>query len=238
MVKKGKAKRAATLEDKINARREKYGKQKLKRAILSFFASCDEDDSGYLEAHEFVVAQTVIAEIAGDDFDAEAARHMSEEVKKLTGTGGHVSPKEFEKTMMDLCEVIPRNADEIINELAEKAAVIVAQVRRELAMELRKFFKAIDADHSGYLDEGEIELIVTKAKECAAKDSDNHAAKAFQEVDFQEILSMDALDKSKDGKVEISEFVDKFIELGKKMKVPKRDIIAKLREFMQTPSPS
>uniref|UniRef100_A0A7S4RTF6 EF-hand domain-containing protein n=1 Tax=Alexandrium monilatum TaxID=311494 RepID=A0A7S4RTF6_9DINO len=138
-----KKKRGSTLADKIESRRLRYNNQRLERAILTFFAACDEDDSGFLEAHEFVIAQAVIAEMAGNAFDDDAANDMFADVRKFDKSGDNlVSPKEFKQTMMEMCEVIPRNAEEIIQELAQRTATVAMQMRREVVMVLRKFFKA------------------------------------------------------------------------------------------------
>uniref|UniRef100_A0A7S4RS37 EF-hand domain-containing protein n=1 Tax=Alexandrium monilatum TaxID=311494 RepID=A0A7S4RS37_9DINO len=218
-----KKKRGSTLADKIESRRLRYNNQRLERAILTFFAACDEDDSGFLEAHEFVIAQAVIAEMAGNAFDDDAANDMFADVRKFDKSGDNlVSPKEFKQTMMEMCEVIPRNAEEIIQELAQRTATVAMQMRREVVMVLRKFFKALDLDHSGYLDQDEMVMLVDITKECAKQTLGEQA---------EEFFSLERFDTSRDGKVELEEFVDHLLTWAKGMKVPKRDILARIKDY-------
>lgn len=221
-----------TLADKIDKRREKYGNQKLTRAIRLFFTSCDEDDSGFLEVHEFVVAQTVIAEIAGDAFDDDAAKKMFEDVKTFDKSGDNlVSLEEFEQTIMELVQVIPRNGDEIVNELAHRASLVATTMRRTIAMELRKFFRVLDEDNSGYLDRQEMDHLVEMTKACARKELGSADA-------AEEFLSWESFDTSKNGKVEVGEFVEHLMEFAKVVKIPKRDILTKLQEYQEAAATS
>mmetsp|Transcript_82457 Transcript_82457/g.191558 ORF Transcript_82457/g.191558 Transcript_82457/m.191558 type:complete len:233 (+) Transcript_82457:195-893(+) len=225
MVKKGKKK--ITLADKIEARRQQYASQKLKQAITCFFASCDEDGNGFMEPHEFVIAQTVLAEIAGECFDDEAATGMFENVRlKAFDAGGTcVTKMEFEKEMLELCAVIPRSADTIVTAMAEKAALVVAQMRREVLLEIRKFFKVLDEDRSGYLDKQEMETLANIAQDLAEQ--------AQKDLGSGEFLTIESFDNSHDGLVELTEFVDHLLDFTKRVKVPKRDIIHRLRELTE-----
>uniref|UniRef100_A0A7S1RR90 EF-hand domain-containing protein n=1 Tax=Alexandrium catenella TaxID=2925 RepID=A0A7S1RR90_ALECA len=222
--KKKRVPKGPTLADRIDKRRTTYANQRLSKAIRLFFTSCDEDDSGFLEAHEFVIAQTVIAEIAGAAFDDDAAKQMFEDIKTFDKSGDNlVDMQEFEQTMMDLVQVIPRNGDEIVNELANRASFVAAQMRREIAMELRKFFRVLDEDNNGYLDEDELESLTKISMECAKNLLGSDEA-------VQTFFSKDSFDTSKNGKVEVNEFVEHLLEFAKAVKIPKREILSRLRD--------
>mmetsp|Transcript_35639 Transcript_35639/g.80515 ORF Transcript_35639/g.80515 Transcript_35639/m.80515 type:complete len:228 (-) Transcript_35639:173-856(-) len=213
-------KKTKTLGEKIEARRAKYDKNKLKNAVASLFAACDEDGNGFVEPHEFVIAQAALAELAGDAFDDEAASLMFDGVQQFDKSGDNkISKKEFEAKMLELCEVLPRNGDEIVNELADKASLISSTARREMALQIRNFFRVLDEDRSGFLDSSEMEFMARLAKDLSGQDVED------------EFLEMDKFERKKDGKVELSEFVEHFFAFTKRLKVPKRDIISKLREL-------
>ena len=58
--------------ERIAARTARVSAHDLENAIRMFFHAIDENGNGKLEPYEFAVAQSVVAQLAGEDFDEEA----------------------------------------------------------------------------------------------------------------------------------------------------------------------
>eukprot|EP00747_Dinoflagellata_sp_TGD_P185274 gnl/TRDRNA2_/TRDRNA2_41728_c0_seq1.p1 gnl/TRDRNA2_/TRDRNA2_41728_c0~~gnl/TRDRNA2_/TRDRNA2_41728_c0_seq1.p1 ORF type:complete len:257 (+),score=98.60 gnl/TRDRNA2_/TRDRNA2_41728_c0_seq1:81-851(+) len=237
----------------LEKKKAKYNKNKLDKAIKEFFRAVDEDGSGFLEPHEFVVAQQVIAEMAGADFDEGASIQAMNDLKKLDKDGDcKISLKEFSEKVTELCEAIMegRTPEEVILELGDRGAVIVSKQKRELTSVLRQLFTAADTDGSGYMDAEEIAEIGKMIAEL----SQDHMGKGWgQEMrssgEFKDWEAVDAFlgdikayDKSAnsgkkkasdaqegDGKVEMSEFIEHFAEIVSLIKLPKSMVITRLK---------
>lgn len=207
------------------ARRKRYADERIKKAIKEFFSAIDEDGNGFLELHEFVVAQGVIAELSGESFDDEAYERSYDQVKAFdTDNDSKISLKEFEVKIKELCEAIPKNSEEIIGGLAEKVAQVVSHTRREVGSEIRQLFRAIDHDHSNSLDPGELQQVIQLAQELGAQQGPE-AQRVVERMGDLNHLTLD------DGKVDVTEFCDFFLSCLREARIPKRDCVERLREL-------
>eukprot|EP00933_Yihiella_yeosuensis_P013189 TRINITY_DN12336_c5_g1_i2.p1 TRINITY_DN12336_c5_g1~~TRINITY_DN12336_c5_g1_i2.p1 ORF type:complete len:229 (+),score=57.66 TRINITY_DN12336_c5_g1_i2:25-711(+) len=221
MAKKRKTK---TLAASIAKRKQKQSKSDLKHAISEFFHSVDSDGSGYLELHEFVVAQAVVAQIAGEWFDDEQATKAFDDVKKLDkNNDDKISLKEFESMMTELMEVIPKNRDEIVAQMAEKVAQVISMSRRELGREIRQYFSTLDVNRDGFIGIDEIKPLDDMVESLAPK----HMTGALQGLTIKDFEK--SKESRKDGQVDINEFVRVFGEKLETLQVPKRELIDKMK---------
>eukprot|EP00927_Polykrikos_kofoidii_P016313 TRINITY_DN17354_c0_g1_i1.p1 TRINITY_DN17354_c0_g1~~TRINITY_DN17354_c0_g1_i1.p1 ORF type:complete len:229 (+),score=61.06 TRINITY_DN17354_c0_g1_i1:106-792(+) len=226
MVKKTKKK--LTLYDKIQARRDRYDGAKLDQAIQELFAAVDEDGSGFLEAHEFVIAQAAVAELAGDDFEEAVADQAFKDIKPFDSDGdSRISLKEFVKKFQELCEVIPCRKDELINSMADAAARANTASRRELAREIRQYFDVLDTDGDRFLGAAELAQLEEILNSLAEQGSAATGAELVANLDIR------SLDKDNNGKVDSQEFVDAFAAKMKLMKVPKTELVQRLRQLRE-----
>jgi len=231
----GKGKRKKSICQSMQQPRSSFGvgedgrclQNRLEHGIKGFFYAVDEDCNGFLEKHEFVVAQTVIAELAGDLFDDDtAARHFEEYEAFDKNRDNHVDVDEFTSRMLDLCEVLPQCREEILEELRKRTATVVAHVRRRVGNELRSIFSAVDVDHSGSLNREELANVSALWKDLALEGLGS--AKAAD--DF---LKFESFDLVQDGKVSVDEFIEHFLDMLKFFKVPKRDVLEKLQNVRE-----
>lgn len=226
-----KKKKRTSAGERIQKRREEQEKNRLKYSLEAFFTACDEDGNHFLEAHEFAVAQTVVAELVGGEaFDDDAAARLFDDVKSFDKSGdSKISMKEFVDHLMNLVDIIPKDTDEIVSQLADKAAKVVANTKREVGSEIRRLFRCVDEDNSGYLDESEIITMGELARDLASGLQQELGSK--EAVD--EFLSLKAFEgkKTTDGKVDLNEFIEHFLNFVHMLKIPKKDIVAKLREM-------
>jgi len=228
MGKRSKKKKQENLFEKIEKRRQQYDDVRLKNAITSFFAACDEDGSGELEPYEFAVAQKVLAEIAEDHFDhAAAARLIEDSTSFVNNHKITIKRDEFCEAMMNICQVLPRHADDIVNELTDSASKMVSRMRREMGAEIRRIFKVLDVDGGGTLDRTEIAVLVEVAEDLAVAAISSLGGRS----QVKEFLSLERFEtsKEKDGQVDMDEFLGHFLEFLQHMKIPKGDVLAKLR---------
>merc|ERR1719253_1455497 len=150
---KRRRRRGGTSMERIAARTARVSAHDLENAIRMFFHAIDENGNGKLEPYEFAVAQSVVAQLAGEDFNEEAFDSIGAFDKDHSG---HVTLKEFTPVMKDLCEALPGNRADIVEDLATKASEHITEMRRAIGREIREFFKALDKDESGTLTEGEM----------------------------------------------------------------------------------
>mmetsp|Transcript_69231 Transcript_69231/g.129229 ORF Transcript_69231/g.129229 Transcript_69231/m.129229 type:complete len:293 (+) Transcript_69231:75-953(+) len=213
-------------------RKERLERNRLNLAIEQFFTAVDEDGNGYLESHEFAVAQALIAGLADASTDEAKLAEISSQTQAFDeNDDSRISKQEFENGMLRICSVLKARDNTIINEMAESAAYVVSYSRRELAREVRLFFTSMDADHSGYLDEAEVEEVVRHAH--GLVDQQGEAAGETLHDMVEKVMSFGAMDKGQDGKVEIGEFVPAFTAFLRDIKVPKKDLVVKLRQLQR-----
>lgn len=190
-----------------------------------FFHAIDEDGSGKLEPHEFSVAQVVVAQLAGEDFDESAFDNINVWDKTRSGD---ITLKEFMPTMRDLCQALPGNRADLVEDIALKASEHIGEMRRLVGREVRNFFKALDHDDTGTLNEDQVQRMAKLAmglqRELKLQLSSN--------VPVEEFLSMERFDKAKDGVVSLAEFIEHFLEFTKQLKIPKKELILKLEKLV------
>lgn len=218
--------KGGTTHDRIEARRKRYSDQELKQAITMFFHAIDEDSSGKLEPHEFAVAQAVVAELAGEDFDDEVFESINAWDKDRSGS---VTLKEFSPVMKDLCDVLQGNRADIVESLAEKATTYINHMRREVGREIREFFVALDADKSGTLNEDQMKKMTNLALQLQRE----LKLELPGGVPVEQYLSVEKFDSRKDGLVSMGEFIEHFLDFTKLLKIPKKDLIARLKKLVE-----
>jgi len=230
MARKGKANH---LQAKIEQRRKQYGLTELKKVVKEFFTTVDEDSNGYLESHEFVTAQAVVAELAGDMFHDEKAAKAFDSIKPFDKDGnGRVDLKEFTAKMVELFEAMPENAKNI-RALSACASSVNSVSRRELGREIRQYFVTLDTDGSKTLSTDEL-VELQNILEDLAKGGPNEGK------DMKELCSLTfdkkkGFDINKDGQLDSMEFVNMLTDRLLKLKVPKKDLVLRLRELRQGP---
>lgn len=226
--KRAKKKKApATLADSIEQRRRQYSENELRKALEGFFAAVDEDGSGYLESHEFVVAQRVVAELAGDNFDHDAAEVAFGSMTPWDKNGDkRVTLEEFTQRFMEICDVITMKREEIVKKLTDGVAMVVSQARRELGREIRRYFVAIDANHDNSLSLEELQKLEQITTDLVnARDNSSQVEASEKEKG----LNLKDLDKDKNGSVDSDEFANHLAERIKMLKLPKVEVVQKLR---------
>mmetsp|Transcript_32674 Transcript_32674/g.74678 ORF Transcript_32674/g.74678 Transcript_32674/m.74678 type:complete len:294 (+) Transcript_32674:65-946(+) len=223
---------ASKAKEKEEVSKERYARNRLHLAIEQFFTAVDEDGNGYLESHEFAVAQALIAGLADASADEAKLAEISAQTQAFDeDEDSRITKEEFANGMMRICSVLKARDDTIIKEMAESAAYVVSYSRRELAREVRLFFTSMDADHSGYLDVAEVEQVVHHAHSLVDEQGEATGATVHEMV--EKVMSFGAMDKGQDGKVEIGEFVPAFTDFLRDIKVPKKNLVVKLRELQR-----
>lgn len=212
------------LADRVEARRKSYEAADLEDAIRMFFHAIDEDGSNKLEAHEFAVAQMVVAQLAGEDFDDSAFDNISNWDKTRSGD---VTMKEFIPVMRDLCQALPGNRADLVEDIASKASEHINETRRLVGREIRDFFSALDSDETGTLSEDQVQ----KMAKLAMGLQQELKLEIDTKVPLEQFLSLEAFDKAKDGVVSLSEFIEHFLDFTKKVKLPKKVLVVKLKEL-------
>jgi len=215
--------------ERIAARGARVSAHELENAIHMFFHAIDENGNGKLEPHEFAVAQVVVAQLAGEDFDEDAFDSIGAFDKDRSG---QVTIKEFTPVMKDLCDALPGNRADIVEDLATKASEHINEMRRSIGREIREFFKALDKDESGTLTEGEM----TKMANLAIALQRDLKLDVATKVPIEDYLSLKAFDRAHDGVVSIGEFIEHFLDYTKLLNIPKKDIVLKLKMLVQEAS--
>lgn len=97
-------------------------------------------------------------------------------------------------------------------------------------MRFESFFKALDVDKTGYLEEAEIKIMANLAIALQQEVQPDIALK----VPVEEFLSLKAFENglSTDGKISMGEFIEHFLDFTKKLKIPKRDLVNKLKQLV------
>jgi len=224
MVKKKKA--CTCTADVIEKRRALYAGNKLKAAIETLFVTVDEDANGFLEQYEFAVLQAVVAELASEYCYTDLHIRAFDDIRAFdTNNDAIVSKKEFTATLMSMCDVIPCGRDELVNKIGKEVSYAVVETKRILGSEIRAFFASCDTNSDGTLDQSEIESMAKIAVSLspASKDSQNA---------MDEFLTLRAFDcQCKKDRVDIGEFIHHFMNFNRILKVPKRDLVEKLRSL-------
>lgn len=166
-----------------------------------------------------------MAQLAGEDFDETGFDNIGAFDKNRSGT---VTLKEFVPVMRDLCASLPGNRADIVEDLATKASEYINEMRREVGREIRQFFSALDLDKDGALQQDDI----TKMANLAMALQRELKLDIDTKVPLEEYLSLEAFDKAKDGVVSQSEFIEHFLAFTKKLKIPKRELVSKLRQLV------
>lgn len=200
---------------------------RLEAGIQGFFYSIDEDSNGFLEKHEFAIAQGVIAELAGSHFNDETAtRHFEDYEAFDRNCDKRVDMQEFTTRVLDLCEVLPICREEILEELRKRTFTVVAHMRRKVGMELRSMFTAADLDNSGFLDREQLSKLAALCRDLASEALGSaKAAEAF--------LKFEEFDIDGDGKIDIDDFIEHFLDMMKYYKVPKRQIVDRIHQVRE-----
>jgi len=219
--------KGGTLCERVEKRRARYEAKDLDKAIQMFFHAIDEDGSGKLEAPEFAVAQVVLAQLADEEFNEDAFGNIGNFDKSGDGA---VTVKEFLPVMRDLCQALSGSRADLLEDIADKAAEVITETRREIGREIREFFRALDIDKTGYLEEAEIKIMANLAIALQQEVQPDIALK----VPVEEFLSLKAFENglSTDGKISISEFLDHFLDFTKKLKIPKKELVFKLKQLV------
>jgi len=214
-----------TLADRVEKRRQSYAANELEDAIRMFFHAIDEDGSGKLWPHEFVVAQVIVAQLAGEHFDESAFENINAWDKNHSG---NITLKEFVPIMRDLAQALPGNRADVVEDIASKASEHINEMKRFVGREIRAFFKALDVDETGTLNEDQVKRMA----QLAIALQQELKLEIDTKVPIEELLSLQRFDKAKDGVVSLSEFIESFLDFTKKLKVPKKELIERLQQLV------
>lgn len=213
-------KRGKSLNASIQARRKRSERSEFQRAVRSLFENIDEDRTGFIDSHEFVSAQMAIAELAAENFDEETAAWEYGDIKAFDeDADSRVTIEEFAKHIVDMTDVVGENRADVLQHFSYVVSRVQMQSRRELAAEMRRYFRAIDQSHDGMLDQNELRQLQELVNSLlGAQDSSKPG------------LDIDQVDKNDDGLVSIDEFIQHFCDKIKAHGLPKKDVVRKFRE--------
>lgn len=190
-----------------------------------FFHAIDEDGSGKLWPHEFVVAQVMVAQLAGEHFDETAFETITAWDKNRSGS---ITMKEFMPIMRDLAQALPGNRADVVEDIATQASEHINEMKRLVGREIRAFFKALDVDETGSLNEEQVKRMA----QLAIALQQELKLEIDTKVPIEDLLSLQRFDKAKDGVVSLSEFIESFLNFTKKMKIPKQELIGRLQQLV------
>eukprot|EP00747_Dinoflagellata_sp_TGD_P021883 gnl/TRDRNA2_/TRDRNA2_128757_c0_seq1.p1 gnl/TRDRNA2_/TRDRNA2_128757_c0~~gnl/TRDRNA2_/TRDRNA2_128757_c0_seq1.p1 ORF type:complete len:233 (+),score=38.27 gnl/TRDRNA2_/TRDRNA2_128757_c0_seq1:45-743(+) len=212
---------------RANDKRKSLEKAEFEAAVQQFFLAIDEDDNGYLESHEFVMAQAVIAEMAGEEFDHEEVARQFKSIRPWdTNKDKRVSLSEFTVGLTAMTNVLRAQRTDVVSTMTDQVAVCILHTRKELGKVIKEYFAALDQDHDQLLNAKEMEHVKQIAMSLASRAKDQAIIKQG--------LSFEGFDRSGDGRVDPHEFAIRLADVMLEWKVPKRELVEKLREHAAT----